>query len=152
MTEQNRNNTNQVNRTNGSAQNGTSLRWEIVELNKNLKLLTNANRKRNVIMRGLMNGVFTAIGASLGFALFLTGFANFLKTAENFPLIDRIVEKTHLDTIIQRYLEDIEKPTPVPTMVPTNTPVPPTATPIPTNTPTPVVEVSPTETSSGFGL
>lgn len=144
MTEQNQNTTNQVNRNDRTSQNGNTLRWEITELNKNLKFLTNANRKRNVIMRGLINGVFTAIGASLGFALFLTGFANFLQTAENFPVLDRIIEKTHLDTIIQRYLEDIEKPTPVPTVAPTATRIPPTSTPRPTDTPIPEVEITPT--------
>lgn len=133
-----------MNRNDRASHNGNTLRWEITELNKNLKFLTNANRKRNVIMRGLINGVFTAIGASLGFALFLTGFANFLQTAENFPVLDRIIEKTHLDTIIQRYLEDIEKPTPVPTVAPTATRIPPTSTPRPTDTPIPEVEITPT--------
>ncbi len=126
------------------AQNGTGLRWEVAELNKNLKLLTNANRKRNVILRGLINGVFTAIGASLGFALFLSGFSGFIQRAENLPVLDTIIDKTHLNVIIDQYLQEIENPTAVPTAVPTNTPVPPTATPVPTSTPTQEPEVSPT--------
>lgn len=102
------------NKTNGVYQEGTTLRQEIIELNKNLSVLTKSNRKRSVIMRGLMNGIFTAIGASLGFALFLIGSSRFLQQAENIPIIDRIIEKTHLNIIINRYLEDLERPTPTP--------------------------------------
>lgn len=124
-------------------QNGNTLKSEIIELNKNLKMLTNVNRKRNVIMRGLMNGIFTAIGASIGFALFLSGFSNFLKTAESVPVLDRIIERTHLDEIIQRYVEDVDRPQPTITPLPTATMVPPTNTPRPT--PTVGVTVSVTE-------
>lgn len=92
-----------------------------------------------------MNGVFTAIGASLGFALFLSGFSSFLQKAENLPFLDRLIDKTHLNLIIERYLHDLERPTPVPTVVPTRTPVPPTSTPVPSDTPTPEVEVTPTD-------
>jgi len=127
----------------GVYQNGNTLKNEIIELNKNLNKLTNVNRKRNVILRGLLNGVFTAIGASIGFALFLTGFSNFVQSAENIPLLDRIIERSHLDQIIEGYLDDFERPaptfTPVPTSIPTK--VPPTSTPRPTQTPTPTEEI-----------
>jgi hypothetical protein len=104
-----------------------------------LQKLTNVNRKRNVILRGLLNGVFTAIGASIGFALFLTGFSNFMQTAASIPLLDRLIERSHLDQIIEGYLDDFERPTPTVTPVPTVTKTPPTSTPKPT------VTLSPTE-------
>lgn len=130
--------------TQGVYQNGNTLKYEITELNKNLQKLTYVNRKRNVILRGLLNGVFTAIGASIGFALFLTGFSSFMQTAESIPLLDRIIERTHLDQIIEGYLEDFERPTPTITQIPTSIPtkVPPTSTPRPTQTPTPTEEIT----------
>lgn len=118
-------------------QNGNTLKYEITELNKNLNKLTNVNRKRNVMLRGLLNGVFTAIGASIGFALFLTGFSNFVQTAESIPLLDRLIERSHLDQIIEGYLDDFERPTPTITPIPTITKTPPTSTPKPSSTPQP---------------
>lgn len=141
-------NVNPINK--GVYQNGNTLKYEITELNKNLQKLTLVNRKRNVILRGLLNGVFTAIGASIGFALFLTGFSSFMQTAESIPLLDRIIERTHLDQIINNYLEEIENPkptmTPVPSPVPTK--IPPTITPKPTVTLTPTTEPRDTITPS----
>lgn len=131
---------------NGVAEN--TLKQEIADLNRNLTVLSKSNKKRNVILRGLLNGVFTAIGASLGFALFLTGFANFLKTAEGVPFVDRLIDKTHLEEIIERYMNDIERPDPTPAPQPSSTPIPPTRTPIPTVTSVPTVTLTPTDTES----
>ncbi|MCA9380582.1 hypothetical protein KC675_05385 [Candidatus Dojkabacteria bacterium] len=129
-------------------QNGNSLKYEITELNKNLQKLTHVNRKRNVILRGLLNGVFTAIGASIGFALFLTGFSNFMQTAASIPLLDRLIERSHLDQIIEGYLDDFERPTPTVTPIPTVTKTPPTSTPKPTVTISPTEEPRDTTTPS----
>jgi hypothetical protein len=132
----------------GTNQNGNTLKYEIIELNKNLQKLTNVNRKRNVILRGLLNGVFTAIGASIGFALFLTGFSNFIQTAASIPLLDRLIERSHLDQIIEGYLDDLERPSPSVTLLPTVTKTPPTSTPKPTVTLSPTQEVRDTTTPS----
>jgi hypothetical protein len=132
--------------TQGVYQNGNTLKYEIIELNKNLAKLTNVNKKRNVILRGLLNGVFTAIGASIGFALFLMGFSNFMQTAASIPLLDRLIERSHLDQIIEGYLDDFERPTPTITPVPTITRTPPTSTPRPTPSSTP----KPTPTTDEF--
>ncbi len=130
-----------------------TLKWEITELNKNLRLLSRSNKKRNVIMRGLLNGVFTAIGASLGFAFFLIGLSNFLQKAENYPILDRIIERTHLNMIIQRYLENLENTNNVPILIPTQTPIPSstpviknqsTPKPTPTQEPTLIIDTPPT--------
>ncbi|HRN71445.1 MAG TPA: hypothetical protein PLS49_09800, partial [Candidatus Woesebacteria bacterium] len=63
--------------------------------------------------------------------------------AENIPLLDRLIERSHLDQIIEGYLDDFERPaptfTPIPTSIPTK--VPPTSTPRPTQTPTPTEEI-----------
>lgn len=118
-------------------QNGNTLKYEIIELNKNLAKLTNVNKKRNVVLRGLLNGVFTAIGASIGFALFLMGFSNFMQTAASIPLLDRLIERSHLDQIIEGYLDDFERPTPTITPIPTITRTPPTSTTRPSSTPIP---------------
>ena len=129
--------------TSANTNNGNTLKSEIIELNRNLALLTRANRKRNVVLRGLLNGVFTAIGASLGFALFITNFSNFLQSAESVPFFDRIIERSNLEEIIQSYQKDFERPDPTETPKPT-----PTLTPIPspTLTPEPTVEPKPQPT------
>lgn len=127
------------------AQTQNTLKQELRDLNKNLKALSDTNRKRNVILRGLINGVFTAIGATLGFALFLSIFSGALKQAESVPFLDRLIKSSKIEPIVEQYLEELNKPTPKPT----NTPVP-TSTPSPTPTlePTVTPTVEPTTDSS----
>jgi hypothetical protein len=118
--------------------NDFSLKQEISNLNKNLRKLNSYNRKRNVMMRGLLNGIFTAIGATLGFALFLIVFSRILHGAERIPFLDELIEKTKLNQIIESNLPIISKPSVVPTATPrpSATPKPiPTSTVAPTSTP-----------------
>jgi hypothetical protein len=127
--------------------NDFSLKQEISNLNKNLRKLNSYNRKRNVIMRGLLNGIFTAIGATLGFALFLIIFSRILHGAERIPFLDELIEKTKLNQIIESNLPIISKPSVVPTVTsrPSVTPKPlPTSTVAPTSTP----KLTPTPTDS----
>lgn len=118
--------------------NDFSLKQEISNLNKNLRKLNSYNRKRNVIMRGLLNGIFTAIGATLGFALFLIIFSRILHGAERIPFLDELIEKTKLNQIIESNLPIISRPSVAPTTTsrPSATPKPiPTGTIAPTSTP-----------------
>ncbi len=127
--------------------NDFSLKQEISNLNKNLRKLNSYNRKRNVIMRGLLNGIFTAIGATLGFALFLIIFSRILHGAERIPFLDELIEKTKLNQIIESNLPIISKPSVVPTVTsrPSVTPKPlPTSTVAPTSRP----KLTPTPTDS----
>ncbi len=120
--------------------NESSLKQEIANLNTSLRKLNTYNRKRNVMMRGLLNGVFTAIGATLGFALFLIIFSRILHGAENIPVLDELIEKTRLYDIIESNLPSSTKPTsvPTPTVRPSTLPsLRPSATPQPTLDPTP---------------
>lgn len=129
------------------APNDFSLKQEIASLNNNLRKLNGYNKKRNVMLRGLLNGIFTAIGATLGFALFLIIFSRILHGAERIPFLDELIEKTKLNQIIESNLPAITRPTVVPTATtrPSVTPQPlPTSTVAPTATP----KLLPTPTDS----
>lgn len=73
-----------------------------------LENISRANKKRNIILRGLLNGVFTAIGATLGFAIFIFLFANVISSLRQYSLVDSFLADTKLDVIIESQLKEIE--------------------------------------------
>lgn len=124
-----------------------AMKEEISVLNSLLSKHVKYFRTSNVIVRGMLYGLFTAIGATLGFTLFLVGLATFLKGASAVPLLDRILEETKLDQIIEQQLNN-SNPTPIPTATASPSPTPIVVTATPSITPSPKAtipeEVNPT--------
>ncbi len=79
------------------------------EFKKYIKRLVNINRKRNVAFRGLINGVFTAIGATLGFAIVLVITAQLLSSLRQVSIIDQFLSETKLDVLIESQLKQIQQ-------------------------------------------
>lgn len=118
---------------------------EMKKLNNNIAQLKKSQRKRNVIMRGVIYGMFTAIGASLGFAFFLSLLTGAIQSAEKIPFLEGLIQRTEIERIVEEYLQNNNKvyvqPSTAPTSIPTETPAPsntpfPTSTPVATSTPT----------------
>lgn len=79
------------------------------EFKKYIKRLVNINRKRNVAVRGLINGVFTAIGATLGFAIVLVISAQVLSSLRQVSIFDQFLSETKLDVLIESQLKQIQQ-------------------------------------------
>jgi hypothetical protein len=116
------------------AKEDTELVEELKKLNKALNRQNVYYRRRNVILRAVATGVFTAIGTTIGFGLVILISASFLKTVSAVPFIDDILKQTKIDQLIERQLQQLETPTPTVTPTPT-----PTHTPIPSPTPTAII-------------
>lgn len=80
------------------------------ELKKYLKMIANANKWHQVILRGCLTGVFTALGATVGFALLLFVAAQFVTSFKQIPLLDTFLEQTKLDVLIEQQLNKINQP------------------------------------------
>jgi hypothetical protein len=127
------------------------------DLAASFSALTDAVNKQNkaftrweTIKRGMINGVATAVGATLGFAILLLLLARLIQGATLIPALDKILDDTGLKRIIEYQLKQIEvkedDPTPIaPTSTPQPTPLP---EPSPTVTPTaaPTKDPQPTDT------
>ena len=93
-----------------------------LNLESEIKLLREQVSKQNdklatkqVILRGFTNGLFSALGATVGFALLIFIIAKILSSISFIPYIDTILQSTKLDTLIEYQLEQIENPDPTPT-------------------------------------
>jgi hypothetical protein len=71
------------------------------ELRKYLKRLTLFNRTDQVILRGCITGMFTAIGVLLGTAIIFFIGTQLLSGLKEIPIIDSILEQTRLDVLIE---------------------------------------------------
>lgn len=71
------------------------------ELRKYLKRLTLFNRMDQVILRGCITGMFTAIGVLLGTAVIFFIGTQLLSGLKEIPIIDSILEQTRLDVLIE---------------------------------------------------
>ncbi len=77
------------------------------EILKYLKRIAKANRADQVIMRGVLNGIFTALGATVGLALIGVIFLNWVGGLKQIPFIDDILRQTKLDVIIENQLNEL---------------------------------------------
>ncbi|MCA9379345.1 hypothetical protein KC640_02865 [Candidatus Dojkabacteria bacterium] len=91
------------------------------ELRKLLKRMVMMNRLDQIALRGCLIGIFTAIGTTIGFALFIIIASQFVTQFKEIPLLDSILEQTKLDVLIENQLNKLEQETANP---PTDTSVP----------------------------
>ncbi len=79
------------------------------ELKKYMKMIAKSNRWDQVIFRGCLMGVFTAVGTTIGFALLLIIAGQFVTTFKQLPLIDTFLAQTKLDVLIENQLQKINQ-------------------------------------------
>ncbi|MBL8015048.1 MAG: hypothetical protein JNK26_02580 [Candidatus Doudnabacteria bacterium] len=79
------------------------------ELKRYMKLIAVSNRWDQVIFRGCLIGVFTAVGTTIGFALLLLVAGQFVSTFKQVPLLDTILEQTKLDLLIENQLNRLNE-------------------------------------------
>lgn len=95
------------------------------ELKKYLKRLAVYNRMDQIIIRGCITGMFTAIGVLLGTAVIIFIGTQLLSGLKEIPIIDAILEQTKLDVVIEnevrRLRQQNETETPNETEEPTET-------------------------------
>ncbi len=76
----------------------------IKELNENIlklnKSFENANSFKLTIVRGILAGVGTAIGATIIAAIVITILVKTIRTARDIPVIGDIIEKTQVEKFI----------------------------------------------------
>src|SRR5690349_2582621 len=77
------------------------------ELKLYLKRIADGNKKRYVIMRGLLYGVFTALGATLGFTLVLLISSKLITNLKQIPIINNFLTETKLEVLIEKQLANI---------------------------------------------
>lgn len=97
------------------------------ELKRYMKLIAVSNRWDQVILRGCLIGVFTAVGTTIGFALLLFIAGQFISSFKQVPLLDTILEQTKLDLLIENQLNRLNEN---PTTGESETPPPPPASPL----------------------
>lgn len=93
---------------------------QLKKLNRNLREQNKYYKRSQVVLRSLAAGIFTAIGATIGFGLVIIVLASFVRTISAVPIIDDILKQTKLDQLIEYQLQQIESnpsvsPTPSPT-------------------------------------
>jgi hypothetical protein len=81
------------------------------EILKYLKRIAKANRADQIVIRGLLSGIFTALGATVGLAIIGVIFLNWVGGLKQIPFIDDILRQTKLDVIIENQLNQLTQTT-----------------------------------------
>lgn len=89
---------------------------------KYLKIIAEQYKWHKIMLRSLMTGLFTAVGATVGFALVLLLSARVISTIRDFPIIDVVLKETKLDILIEKQLELFEEATNNPPKTPVSNP------------------------------
>ncbi len=74
---------------------------------KYMKRVAMSNRVDQVIVRGCLIGIFSAIGTTIGFALLLGILVQSIFNLRSIPIIDDIVRETKIDLILENQLAQI---------------------------------------------
>lgn len=82
---------------------------EDLELKKYLKRIADASKPSRIVVNAIINGIFTALGATVGFALVVIFLAYFLSTIKNLPIIDQLIKETKIDQLINSQLQKLEE-------------------------------------------
>ncbi len=80
---------------------------EIKEIKKYLKNISDSYKTRSVVGRSLLSGIFTAIGATVGFALFIFLAAQLVSGIRFIPILNDILRATKIDVLIESQLNKI---------------------------------------------
>lgn len=116
---------------------------EIAKLTKAINRQNEQHAWDQVIIRGCVLGIFQAVGATLGFAIFIIIASAIIRTAGEVPVLSDILRETKLDQLIENQLKILERQedqnnvSPTPTVTPSTTIKPTT-----TVSPSPIVSPS----------
>lgn len=81
------------------------------EIKKYLKRIADSSKPRRIVINAIINGIFTALGATIGFALVVIFLAYFLASIKNLPIIDELIRRTKIDQLINNQLSKLENDT-----------------------------------------
>lgn len=84
---------------------------EKTQITKLLEEIAKANRLPHVIFRGLVTGLFTAIGATIAFTVVIFLFTQLYSGIRGLPIIKDFMQATGLNTVVDYALEQVNKPT-----------------------------------------
>lgn len=80
---------------------------KLTELNAKLDRIENELAKQRSFkrqaIRAILTGVFGSFGATIVFAIILIVLANMIKSAEQIPILNEIIERTKLEQIVDNY-------------------------------------------------
>jgi hypothetical protein len=95
----------------------TETEKELTTISNQLVALNKSNRAREVFLRGVINGVASGIGATIGLAIVIFFLSQVFRQISAVPFIDQILKETKLDKVIQYQVQQVEKigTTPAPT-------------------------------------
>lgn len=83
---------------------------EKTQITKLLEEIARANRFPNIVVRGLVTGLFTAIGATIAFTMVLFLFTQLYSGIRGIPILKDIMQATGLNTVVDYALEQVNKP------------------------------------------
>ncbi|MCA9386863.1 hypothetical protein KC669_02395 [Candidatus Dojkabacteria bacterium] len=75
------------------------------ELLERLEKVNNAFKWENIILRGIVNGVFAAVGATLGIAILLLVLARVYSGLQDIPILEQFMNVTGLDQVVEYVIE-----------------------------------------------
>jgi hypothetical protein len=82
---------------------------EKTQITKLLEEIAKANRLPSIVLRGLLNGLFTAIGATIAFALVIFLFTQLYSGVRGIPFLKDIMDATGLSTVVDYTLGQVDK-------------------------------------------
>lgn len=77
----------------------------LAEINDHLKFLVNETKFKRVFLRGIVNGLATAFGATIIFAILLFIAARIISGIGTLPIINDFLEATRLDVLIEKQIK-----------------------------------------------
>lgn len=83
---------------------------EKTQITKLLEEIARVNRFPNIVARGLVTGLFTAIGATIAFTMVLFLFTQLYSGIRGIPIIKDIMQSTGLSAVVDYALEQVNKP------------------------------------------
>lgn len=75
------------------------------KLMEKLEDVNNSFKWKNVILRGVVNGIFAAIGATVGIGILLLVLARLYSGFQDIPFIDDFMQVTGLDQVVEYVIE-----------------------------------------------
>jgi len=91
-----------------SKENSKDLLLEITRLNKTINRRVKQNKLRYIWIRSFVSGLFSTVGASIGFVLLIIASTKIIQQASEIPILDVILEKTNISQIIEYQIKQIE--------------------------------------------
>lgn len=79
----------------------------LTEINDHLKFLVKETKFKRVFLRGIVNGLATAFGATIVFAILLFIVARIISGIGTLPIINDFLEATRLDILIEKQIESV---------------------------------------------